>query len=122
VVDLEHFAPLFGRKPRAQVMLYRTALLELGDVAARYVSEVPHRHRARLREEILALHALVVAHGASAVLATPAHRPRALPALPLLALPGVPHQCEIDRQLSQYEADVHRSSALMLADAAEVPA
>ena len=30
VVDPAHFAPLFGRKPRAQVMLYREALLELG--------------------------------------------------------------------------------------------
>jgi transposase len=147
VVDPEHFAALFGRKPRAQVMLYRTALLELGEVAARYVSEVSHRHRARLREEVLALHALVVEYGATAVLAamtqaarvggysaayitallvTPAHRPQALPTAPLLALPGVPRQSEIDRQLSHYEAYVQRSSASVRADvdaeAAEVPA
>ena len=35
VVDPAHFAPLFGRKPRAQVMLYREALLGLGGVAQR---------------------------------------------------------------------------------------
>jgi len=28
VVTPEHFAPLFGPKPRAQVMLYRQALLD----------------------------------------------------------------------------------------------
>ena len=149
IVNPEHFAPLFGRKPRAQVMLYRAALLELGEVAARYVSEVSHRHRARLREEILALHALVVEHGAAAVLAamaqatrvngysaayvtallaTPASRPPVLPITPLLALPGVPRQHEIDRQLSQYEAYVQRGSAQVReavdvdAEVEEVPA
>ena len=40
VVNPTHFAPLFGRKPRAQVMLYREALLELGPVAASYVGEL----------------------------------------------------------------------------------
>lgn len=147
VVDPDHFAPLFGRKPRAQVMLYRAALLELGDVAARYVREVSHRHRARLREEILALQALVVAHGAAAVLAamaqaarvngysaayvtallaTPDHRPHPPTAAPLLALPGVPRQSEIDRQLSHYEAYVQRSTVGRCVDAdvaaEEVPA
>ena len=48
VVDPAHFAPLFGRKPRAQVMLYREALLELGPVAASYVGELSRRQRARL--------------------------------------------------------------------------
>src|SRR5439155_14823205 len=38
VVDPAHFAPLFAHKPRAQVMLYRQALLELGGVAVAYVS------------------------------------------------------------------------------------
>ena len=35
MVDPAHFAPLFARKPRAQVMLYREALLELGGPARR---------------------------------------------------------------------------------------
>ncbi|MEW5837157.1 MAG: IS21 family transposase [Pseudomonadota bacterium] len=140
IVDPEHFAPLFGLKPRAQVMLYRAALLELDAVAARYVSEVSRRQRARLREEVLALHALVTAHGVPAVLAAmaqaeqvngysaayvaalltaPAERTHTLPRVPLLALPGVPRQGEVDRQLSQYEAYVQRSSAGL---AGEVPA
>jgi hypothetical protein len=33
VVEPAHFPPLFGRKPRAQVLLYREALLGLGSVA-----------------------------------------------------------------------------------------
>jgi hypothetical protein len=36
VRDPAHFVPLFGRKPRGQVMLYREVLLELGDVARIY--------------------------------------------------------------------------------------
>lgn len=139
VIDPEHFAPLFGRKPRAQVMLYRTALLELGEVAARYVSEVARRQRGRLREEMLALHALVVEHGAGAVQAAMAQAERvngyssayvaALLAVssspgsprlsaPVLSLAGVPPQAAIDRQLSLYEAYVQRSTAL--ADTREV--
>jgi transposase len=137
VVDPEHFAPLFGRKPRAQVMLYRTALLELDPVAARYVGEISRRQRARLREEILALHALVTEHGAPAVLAAMARAERAgaysaayvaallapsdervvaRPSVPPLALPGVPQQAEIDRHLSHYEAYVQRSSAAVRAE------
>ena len=64
-----HFAPLFGRKPRAQVMLYREALLELGPIAASYVGELSRQQRARLSEEILGLYALYERHGASELLA-----------------------------------------------------
>lgn len=52
-----HYAALFGRKPRAQVMLYRQTLLELGAVAARYVAELSHRQRSRPRQEVLAVYA-----------------------------------------------------------------
>src|SRR5712692_2568791 len=45
VVNPAHFAPLFGRKPRGQVMLYREALLGLGAVAQQYVSELSRRQR-----------------------------------------------------------------------------
>jgi transposase len=38
VRNAAHFAPLFGRKPRGQVMLYREVLLELGDVARVYLA------------------------------------------------------------------------------------
>jgi len=138
VVIPEHFALLFDRKPRAQVMLYRAALLELGEGAARYVSEVSRRQRAHLREEVLGLYTLVTEHGAPAVLAAMAQAERfngygvayvsALLTAPqhplttthLLPLIGVPPQAAIDRQLSLYEAYVHRSSALTLVQ--EVPA
>lgn len=129
VIDPEHFAPLFGRTPRAQVMLSRAALLQRGEVASRSVSDVSHRQRARLREEVLGLHALVVQHGPAAVLAAMAQAERvngsgvacitALLAAPIpasrrdgrgLSLPGVPPQETIDRQLRLDEASVQRSS------------
>jgi hypothetical protein len=135
VVDPAHFAPLFGRKPRAQVMLYREALLELGPIAAGYVGELSRRQRARLGEEILGLYALYERHGAGALLAAMASgttqgaygvaylqavlaspgpvpevsRPTPLPTvLPssLLALADLPPQAEVDRALSSYESYV----------------
>src|SRR3954470_42051 len=69
VVDPAHFAPLFGRKPRAQVMLYREALLELGPIAQQYLSELSRRQRARLGPEVLAVYALYERCGAAELLA-----------------------------------------------------
>lgn len=142
VVIPEHFAPLFGRKPRAQVMLYRAALLELGPVAQRYGSELSRRQRTRLRDEILAVAALVERHGGAEVVAAmeladrvigygaaylealltePASTAHALlTAFPVLALPGVPAQDAIDRQLSMYEAYVQGAATPV--ERAEVPA
>jgi transposase len=128
VVNPEHYAPLFGRKPRAQVMLYREKLLGLGEVAQRYVSELSRRKRASLREEVLGLHALLEWHGQAALLRAMAQAERSdaygadyLTALLRrsaqkpssqrgslsLVLSGVPSQAEIDRQLALYEAYVH---------------
>jgi len=133
VVRPDHFAPRFGAKPRAQVMLYREALLPVGEGAARYISELSYRQRAALRREILAVYALLEQHGAPALLAAMAAaeqqnasgaayrhtllQPRAAPVprprltLPPLVLPGVPPQAEIDRQLSRYETYVQGASA-----------
>jgi hypothetical protein len=137
VVTPEHFAPLFGRKPRAQVMLYRQALLDLGEVAQRYVSELSRRKRDRLREEVLALYNLLQAYGAnalqmamaaaedahaygadylSALLCRPTARPLSQRAPLSLVLTGVPDQAEIDRQLSLYEAYVHRDPVAVAAE------
>ena len=69
VVEPSHYALLFTKKPRAQVMLYREALLDLGEVAQHYVTEVSYRRRAHLRAEILGLHALYEHHGRDALLA-----------------------------------------------------
>jgi transposase len=141
VVIPEHFSPLFGRKPRAQVMLYRQALLELGEVAIAYVTELSRRQRARLTPEILGLYELLQQHGSATLLAAMdlaqnanaygveylaalIAAPRAAPfpfpdaTLPPLLVPGAPGQAEIDRQLELYEVYVHGA----LAPAAEVPA
>jgi transposase len=126
VVNPAHFAPLFGRKPRGQVMLYREALLGLGAIAQQYVSELSRRQRARLGTEILAVYALYERCGAAELLAAmelaqaqgafgaaylgalvsaPVSEPPPPPATWLL-LSDVPSQIEIDRELSAYEAYV----------------
>jgi hypothetical protein len=125
VVALDHFAPLFPTKPRAQVMLAREALLRLGEPATHFLVELSRRERARLGPEVLAVYALFHAVGPQALLtamtaATQAgsYTAAALQALvspslsaPLhrssLTLPGAPPQAEIDRPLSAYEALVH---------------
>ncbi|GAC1652618.1 MAG: hypothetical protein NVS4B6_29120 [Mycobacterium sp.] len=126
VVNPAHFAPLFGRKPRGQVMLYREALLGLGAVAQRYVSELSRRQRARLGTEVLAVYALYERCGAAELLAAMelaqaqgafgAAYLGALVSAPVAELPpeptswlvltDVPSQVEIDRELSAYEAYV----------------
>jgi transposase len=126
VVKPAHFAPLFGRKPRGQVMLYREALLGLGGVAQQYLSELSRRQRARLGTEILAVYALYERCGAAELLAAmelaqaqgafgaaylgalvsaPVPEPPPLEAA-WLVLSDVPSQIEIDRELSAYEAYV----------------
>jgi len=126
VVNPAHFAPLFGRKPRGQVMLYREALLGLGAIAQQYVSELSRRQRARLGTEILAVYALYERCGAAELLAAmelaqaqgafgaaylgalvsaPVSEPLPPPAT-WLVLSDVPSQIEIDRELSAYEAYV----------------
>ena len=126
VVNPAHFAPLFGRKPRGQVMLYREALLGLGGVAQQYVSELSRRQRARLGPEVLAVYALYERCGAAELLAAMelaqaqgafgaaylgalVSAPVAEPPPPeatWLVLTDVPSQIEIDRDLSAYEAYV----------------
>jgi hypothetical protein len=126
VVDPAHFAPLFGRKPRGQVMLYREALLGLGPVAQQYVSELSRRQRAHLGTEVLAVYALYERCGAAELLAAmelaqaqgaygaaylgalvSAPVPELPPSAAWLVLPDdVPSQLDIDRDLSAYEAYV----------------
>lgn len=124
VVAPNHFADIFPRKARAQLMLYRAALLGLGESAASYVAEVSRRRREKLGEEIGGLYALFEEHGAErlipaitrarergvfgaeyvrALLADGAAPDRASSRLSLV-VPGVPTQQEVDRLLSSYEA------------------
>ncbi|CAA9225628.1 MAG: hypothetical protein AVDCRST_MAG26-741 [uncultured Chloroflexia bacterium] len=140
VVDVTHFAALFPVKPRAQVMLYREALLGLGGCAPAFLSELSRRCRARLAPEILGLYALYEQCGAAALLvaleradAAGSYSADAVAALlsagatPALAGPVVgveaPAQHEIDRLLSVYEAWVQIDEVpLGSGMAVEVPA
>jgi Protein kinase domain len=54
---------------RSPVMLYRQTLLDLSPEASLYVTEVSHRRRERLHEEILATYALFMLHGREALVA-----------------------------------------------------
>jgi transposase len=133
LVDVAHFAPLFAKKRRGQAMLYRQALLELGEPATSYVGELSRRRRERLAEEMRAVYALLGQHGASDLLAAMALAIEAsvygadyLEAL--LAVPGpyaanagtspmrttlaAPTQAEVDRLLSSYEALVQVDIAM----------
>ena len=122
VMEPAHFAPLFGRKRRAQAMLYRDILVALGGVAPVFVRELSYRYRDRLRDEMLALYALYEQHGAADLLTAMALAAEAgsfhadavrsvlaVPSTPpvihgTLVVAGVPAQAEIDRLLSSYEA------------------
>jgi hypothetical protein len=130
VIEPAHFAPLFPQKRRGQAMLYREVLLGLGGRAPAFLSELSRRHRARLREEVLAVYALYEQHGAADLLAAMALADDAgtysadalalllagpqpaVPAPPRLPLPDLPTQAEVDRLLSSYEAWVHVDIAL----------
>ncbi len=128
VVDVTHFAALFPIKPRAQVMLYREALLGLGGRAPAFLSELSRRCRAQLGPEILGIYTLYEQHGAAALLAAMERaehaglysaaavagflttaQPTVLPqARPLVGMPG---QADVDRLLSMYEAWVQIDDA-----------
>ncbi|MCA1599707.1 MAG: hypothetical protein LC769_11970, partial [Chloroflexi bacterium] len=124
VVDLAHFAPVLARKPRAKVMLYRQALLDLGGCATLFIQELSRRYRDRLGPEVLAVYALYERYGKTELLTAMELAGQAgsysaaalesllatvpvLPPLPPLVVPGVPAQAEVDRLLSSYEAWVY---------------
>jgi transposase len=128
VIDVTHFAPLFASKRRGQVMLYRDALLGLGEPAVTFLSELSYRCRDRLGREVLAVYALLEQHGAPELLAAMelacmagsyhADALRVLLAAPRpatrcapLVLPDVPTQAEVDRLLRVYEAWVEVDDA-----------
>jgi len=128
IVDASHFTSLFARKPRAQAMLYREVLLRIGEPAPTFLSRLSERQRAQLRPEILAVYALYEQHGAEALrdamdraIAAGTYDAAALCLLlappspsPVLALPGVPVQAEVDRALASYEAWVQIDEACEL--------
>jgi hypothetical protein len=120
VVSPAHFAPLFAKKPRAQTMLEREALLALNGAAVPYIAELSRRRREHLAPEIGAVYALYQQHGQVALLVAMRQAHQAgiygadylelLLAAPAgtgagtLVLAEVPPQAEVDRLLSSYEA------------------
>jgi transposase len=121
VIDPAHFAALFPHKRRAQAMLYRDVLLDLGEPAPSFLGALSRRQRDRLQPELLAIAALYDQYGAAALLAAMAEAtaagtydadalalllaPPVPPALPppVLLLPDLPPQAAVDRPLSDYE-------------------
>jgi transposase len=118
-VDPAHFEAVFAKKPRAKVMLYRQALLDLGSVAERYVGELSCRRRDRLGEQVIGTHALLERYGKDALLdgmermaALDAYGTEYLEAALASGatsdlrsvLEHVPVQAEVDRELAQYES------------------
>jgi hypothetical protein len=120
VIIPEHFKPLFTKKPRAQVMLYRQALMELSPQAESYMSEVSYRRRGRLRDEVLATYMELMLYGRKALADAMAEAdrlgmygneylqvllweglPDRLPPPPLTL--NLPAQDQVDRGLDQYE-------------------
>ena len=130
IVEPAHFAPLFGRKPRAQALLYREALLQLGGRAPAFLSALSRRQRTQLWTELVAIYALSEQHGANALLAalawaddTGVYSAAALalylatpqppqPTTTALLPPDLPDQSAVDRLLSTYEAWVEVAEAL----------
>jgi transposase len=121
LVEPAHFAPLFGRKPRAAAMLYRDTLIRLGGVAPAFLAALSFRHRARLPEELRAVYALGQTHGSVPLLAAMTvadaagtysadalalllTQPRASQVPLHLMVPGQPAQATVDRALQAYEA------------------
>jgi len=127
VITPDHFRSLFTKKPRAQIMLYRQQLLDLSPAAGQYITEVSHRRRERLREEMLATYALFLLHGRDALVevmdqadargiygaeyleAILATVPTSTIRQPAIAV-DLPSQDQVDRHLEQYEAFVTVSS------------
>jgi len=63
VRDLDHYKRTLTSKPRAKVMAYREKLLELDSTTAVYVTEICHRDRNSMNQQILRLYALWKEHG-----------------------------------------------------------
>jgi transposase len=137
VIDPAHFEAAFVTKPRGRVMVYRDWLCNLSPVVTTYVSELCHKRRAEMNQQMIALYdlaqeigkpdfvaALELAaeqqmYGAEyvrAIFVLPsAPRPNAGAQadtdLPLLAAPA---QQEVERDLGQYEQYVANRDSVVL--------
>lgn len=133
VVVPEHFEAVFAHKPRARIMVYRDWLLNLGPLAADYISQLCRKRYAEMDAQISALYELVQRVGraefvaalelaaeqqtfgaeyVSAILAQP--RPGLLVGgadAVLSSLPHAPPQRTVERDLADYEQYVANRAA-----------
>lgn len=134
IIDPAHFEAAFATKPRGRVMVYRDWLCGLSPAVSCYVAELCHKRRDDMSQQIPALYdlaqeleradfitALELAaeqqmYGVEyvrAIVTLPAARPQVssmaqtAPALPLL-----PTQQDVERDLAQYEQYVANRDAL----------
>jgi len=121
----EHYEPVFAKKPRARVMLYRDHLMEQDASISSYICELCYRHRDDFGPHILAMYELLVDHGASQLGAACAvagehaaygadylqsllRQPPDRPPIGRLEVPA-PSQEEVDRALAAYQAATQES-------------
>ena len=120
IIIPEHFEPVFAKKPRARVMVYRDFLVKQDASVASYISELCYRLRGEFGPHILAMYQLLETFGANQLgvacaiagehsaygaeyLSNLLHPPRQLERAEALDL-DVPPQAEIDRELQIYES------------------
>ena len=117
--DPDHYAAALTHRPRARLVLEREQLCALGPEVTAYVTAISQRRRRVLAEELaacLALEAQLGAEGlrraAAACVARHTCGAEYLTlfagAEPALALPDLPDQAAVDRDLAVYEAFVGR--------------
>jgi len=119
IIIPEHFAPVFAKKPRAKVMVYRDHLLKQDPSVASYIAELCQRLRGEYGAHILAMYEMLEAFGADQLgvacaiagehasygaeyLSVLLQAPRPERRQQTLAI-DVPAQVEIDRQMQVYE-------------------
>jgi transposase len=65
----QHFEAAFKTKPRARVMVYRDWLVKLSPVVADYISEICHKQRETMNEQMVALYELAQSLGQAELVA-----------------------------------------------------
>jgi transposase len=117
--DPAHYTPALGERPRARLVLERERLGTLGPEVAAYLTVISQRRRRVLGEELAACATLEAQLGpdglrraAAACVARGTCGAEYLTLFagtePALALPDLPRQAEVDRDLAVYEAFVGR--------------
>lgn len=121
----EHYEPVFAKKPRAQVMLYRDHLTEQDPSIFSYICKLCNRFRGTFGPHILKMYELLQAHGADQLGAACAiagehdaygaeylesllRQPREVPVQACLPV-SAPSQAEVDRHLAFYDGLAHES-------------